>query len=391
MPSIVDPMRDHAFALGARDVALGLLARGVARAGALDDDRRNDRENDDSEGCVDHAVPRAPAVPPVGRHALAGMLLHRTRRCPTGSSSERALKSLREVSHAVSSRPSAPRGGKRPAPPARAHLPDYDEQLSGFHRAFEPELQAILSSLPLAPSMKVLDLACGDGFYTRRLADRLGVGGSVTGVDLDRGYLAAAESEAACYTGRATIDFVAASFDRLPFADDTFDVAWCAQSLYSLPEPVVVLGHLARVVRPGGVVAILENDTMHQVFLPWPVSLELPLRAAELRALSQESRHPAKFYVGRRLLAVFAQADLEQLTMATHAIDRQAPFGEAERVLLQCYLDGVEKRVAPFLDAALLNELRELREPSSPRHLLREPHLTMTWLNVLALGRKRAR
>ncbi len=269
-------------------------------------------------------------------------------------------------------------------------LPDYAEQLSEFHRAFELELLDLLGSLPLTPKMKVLDLACGDGFYTRRLAARLGVGGSVTGVDLDPGYLFAATREAARHTGRATIDFVAASFDRLPFADGTFDFVWCAQSLYSLPEPVVVLRHVARVLRPGGVVAVLENDTLHQVSLPWPVGLELPLRAAELRAFTEESRHPSKFYVGRRLLAVFAAAGFEPLTMATHAIDRQAPLGEAEQRLLQSYLDGVERRVAPFLHPARLRELRGLSDPRSRHHMLREPHLTMTWFNVLALGRKPA-
>jgi ubiquinone/menaquinone biosynthesis C-methylase UbiE len=237
--------------------------------------------------------------------------------------------------------------------------------------------------------MKVLDLACGDGFYTRRIADRLGCRGSVTGVDLNLAYLSEARQEAGRQTGRATIDFVAASFDRLPFRDDTFDLVWCAQSLYSLPEPVVVLRHLARVLRPGGIVAILENDTMHQVLLPWPVGLELPLRAAELRALSEVTLNPSKYYVGRRLPAVFAAAGLEPLEMTTRAFDRQAPFGEAEQALLQSYLDEVANRVAPYLDASLLQELRRLMDPKSPQHMLRQPYLTMTWLNVLALGRKR--
>lgn len=273
-------------------------------------------------------------------------------------------------------------------PPRERALPNYDNQLSRFHCAFEPELQRILDVLPLTPAMKVLDLACGDGFYSRRIADRLGPGGSVTGVDLNLAYLDEARQEAARQTGEATIDFVAASFDRLPFPDDTFDFVWCAQSLYSLPEPVVVLRTLARVLRPGGIVAVLENDTMHQVFLPWPVRLELPLRAAELRALS-ETRNPNKYYVGRRLPAVLAEAGLEPLKMATQAIDREAPFGEAERALLQSYLEGVANRVAPYLDAPLLQELRQLIDPRSPDHILRQPYLTMTWLNVLALGRKR--
>lgn len=270
-------------------------------------------------------------------------------------------------------------------------LPDYDEQLSGFHDAFEPELEGILRGLPLAPDMNVLDLACGDGFYTRRIAARLGRDGHVTGVDLNRAYLAQARQETARARAAAEVRFVAASFDELPFADDTFDFVWCAQSLYSLPEPVVVLGHVSRVLRPGGVLAVLENDTMHQVFLPWPARLELPLRTAELRALEQESRHPSKFYVGRHLPAVFAAAGLVPLTISTHPFDRQAPLGAAERGLLQSYLDEVAERVTPYLEPSLLEELRALRDPRSPHHMLRQPHLTMTWLNVLALGQKPTR
>lgn len=277
---------------------------------------------------------------------------------------------------------------EKAGPACEQPLPDYDRQLSGFHRAFKRELQAIVNELPLRPEMRVLDLACGDGFYTRRLADRLGPGASITGVDLNLAYLAQAGEEAARQSGRARIDFVAASFDRLPFLDGTFDFVWCAQSLYSLPDPVVAIGHMARVLRPGGLVAVLENDTLHQVFLPWPVRLELPLRTAELQSFLGGARNSSKYYVGRRLPALLAAAGLEPLRMTTHAFDRQAPLGVAERELLQSYLEEVAERVAPHLDAALLQELRQLVDPGSPQHLLGQPYMTMTWLNVLAIGRR---
>jgi ubiquinone/menaquinone biosynthesis C-methylase UbiE len=267
-------------------------------------------------------------------------------------------------------------------------LPAYEYQLSAFHRAFEVELVAMLARLPLAPAMRVLDLACGDGFYTRRLAECLGAGGSVVGVDVDPAYLEVARREVSTFRGDATIELVEASFDRLPFPAGSFDVVWCAQSLQSLPDPVLVLQHILPVLKPGGIVAILENDTMHQVFLPWPVGLELPLRSAELRALA-ETGHPSKFYIGRRLPAVFAAAGLEPLQTTTLAIDRQAPFHTAEHQLLQCYLDELVERVRPHLEAPLLDQLRGLADPASPHHLLHQPYLTMTWLNVLALGRRR--
>lgn len=245
-----------------------------------------------------------------------------------------------------------------------------------------------MNALPVGAAMRVLDLACGDGFYTRRIAARLGPEGSITGVDLNLAYLAEAAQEARRHHGRAPIDFVAASFDRLPFPDGSFDLVWCAQSLYSLPDPAVAIAHMARMLRPGGRVAVLENDTLHQVFLPWPVALELPLRAAELRSFREGSRNSSKYYVGRRLPSLLAAAGLQPLRMTTHAFDRQAPLGAAERDLLQCYLDEVAERVTPHLEATLLHDLRQLIEPGSPRHLLGQPHLTMTWLNVLAIGGK---
>jgi hypothetical protein len=144
---------------------------------------------------------------------------------------------------------------------------------------------------------------------------------------------------------------------------------------------------MARVLRPGGIAAVLENDTLHQVFLPWPVHLELPLRAAELRFL-EESQNSSKYYVGRRLPAQLAAAGLEPSRFTTHAFDRQAPLGEAEHALLQGYLEEVAKRVGPYLDAPLVQALRQLVDPESSHHLLGQPYLTMTWVNVLALGRK---
>ncbi|MEO6954489.1 MAG: methyltransferase domain-containing protein [Polyangia bacterium] len=266
-------------------------------------------------------------------------------------------------------------------------LPAYEKQLARFHRAFERELEAIVAELPLDDGMRVLDLACGDGFYTRRIAERLGKDGAVVAVDISCAYLAEARKDVTRGPGQARVDLVAASLDQLPFPDGVFDLVWCAQSLFSLPDPVVAVRHMARVVRPGGVVAVLENDTLHQVLLPWPVNLELSLRTAELRCLSEYEGGSSKFYVGRRLPAIFAAAGLEPVRLTTHGFDRLAPLAEVEQALLQTYLDELSERVAPYLDDPLLAELRRLVDPASPQHLLRQPHLSLTWLNVLAFGR----
>ena len=181
-------------------------------------------------------------------------------------------------------------------------IPDYEPLLAAYHRAFAAELEAMVASLPIRPGDRVLEMACGDGAYTGWLADRVDPGGSVVALDLLMGYLRKARAGLARAEGAGRARFVAGSIERLPFADGSFDHAWCAQSLFSLPEPVDAVRRMARVVRPGGTVAVLEDDTMHQVLLPWPVDLELAVRSAEWEAFREESDHPGKFYVGRRLL-----------------------------------------------------------------------------------------
>lgn len=276
-------------------------------------------------------------------------------------------------------------------PPGRrraAGIPGYERLLSSFHRTFERELGAIVERLPLRRGMRVLDLACGDGFYTRRMAERLGPGSLVVGADFNLAYLDGCRARVAGRPSQAESGFVGSQFDHLPFPDGTFDLVWCAQSLYSLPDAVAAVASMARVLRPGGQVAILENDSLHHVILPWPIALELPLRAAELLAFQAEGRGHEGFEVGRRLPAILAAAGLEPLRLTTHAFDRQAPLAPPERELLRCYLEALLQRVAPQVEPALLGELQLLVDPGSATSLLRQPALSMTWLCVLAMGRK---
>ena len=147
----------------------------------------------------------------------------------------------------------------------------------------------MVRSLPIAEGDRVLEMACGDGAYTPWLAKKVGDAGKVVGLDVSTEYLKVAKQAT---RNNSNVRFVAGSIDRLPFEDGAFDVAWCAQSLFSLPEPVDAVRRMARVVKPGGLVAVLEDDTMHQVLLPWPVDVELAVRLAEWQSLVEESDEP---------------------------------------------------------------------------------------------------
>jgi ubiquinone/menaquinone biosynthesis C-methylase UbiE len=132
-----------------------------------------------------------------------------------------------------------------------AKLPGYAPTLLAYHRAFERELRDLIAGLPLRPDARVLDLACGDGVYAHWLAERLGEGGRVLAVDLSPAFLELARREIP--TGALTdrVTFAMADLRHLPIPEESFDLVWCAQSLYSLPDPVHALRRMERAARPG--------------------------------------------------------------------------------------------------------------------------------------------
>ena len=268
-----------------------------------------------------------------------------------------------------------------------ADLPDYAPQIAAFHRAFAPELRAVVASLPLNPQMRVLDVGCGDGFYTGLLADRLQPQGTAIGLDVNESFLDVARRRPALVQARCQVQLLAGDISALPEEARGCDFVWCAQSLYSLPEPVSAVRQMSAALKPGGLLAVLENDTLHQLLLPWPSDLEMTLRAAELRAFADESSRPGKFYVGRRLPAVLAEAGLEPLSFRTQCIDRQAPLSDDLEAFLHSYLERLNERVQHYLDEAMAARFAELIDSSNPQYLLRQPWFTMSWLNVLAWGR----
>jgi SAM-dependent methyltransferase len=180
----------------------------------------------------------------------------------------------------------------------------------------------------------------------------------------------------------------AARLERLPFPENHFDLAWCAQSLYTMPDPIETLAQIVRFVRPGGSVAVLEDDTLHHVLLPWPIEIELALRGAELLALAEHSMKPRKFYVGRSLLEVLSAAGLRNCRVRTYATDRTPPLDSDLAEFLTLYLTRLKQVTAPYLETALRARVCRLLDPNSAGYILNSPDLTVTVLDHVVWGVK---
>lgn len=124
----------------------------------------------------------------------------------------------------------------------------------------------------LLPHLKedytILDVGSGPGTITIDLAKNYVPKGKVLGVEnVDNPLMASRAS--AIEQGVENVEFQVADVHKLPFADDTFDVAFAHQVLQHLPDPVKALQEMRRVVKPGGIVAVRDNYMAGTVIYPW--------------------------------------------------------------------------------------------------------------------------
>ena len=117
------------------------------------------------------------------------------------------------------------------------------------------EQRRAADALGLSGAQGLLDIACGPGNFTGKLAQRLPAGGLAVGLDISVPMLTRAVLD---NSGPRTC-YVRGDAGTLPFGDETFDAVCCFGALYLMPEPFRVAHEMVRVLRPGGRMAILTS------------------------------------------------------------------------------------------------------------------------------------
>ncbi|MFE2248961.1 class I SAM-dependent methyltransferase [Streptomyces lavendulae] len=117
-----------------------------------------------------------------------------------------------------------------------------------------PAFTAAVGELGVGPGDRVLDAGCGTGRALTPLRAAVGPSGTVLGVDLTERMLAAAREAGRDADGTLLLADVA----RLPLRDGTLDAVFAAGLIAHLPDPAANLAELARVVRPGGRLALFH-------------------------------------------------------------------------------------------------------------------------------------
>jgi len=146
---------------------------------------------------------------------------------------------------------------------------EWDELASSYFPD-ETRIEAALGLLN--PKAVIVDIGCGTGKSTAAIAQYVG---KVIGIDHSRAMLAKAK-ERAKQLGLKNCEFRLADWHKIPLKTNTANAAWSTMALHHEEDPTVLLREMVRIVKPGGVVLIVDlkrhdfdwlRDEMHDVWL----------------------------------------------------------------------------------------------------------------------------
>jgi SAM-dependent methyltransferase len=120
-----------------------------------------------------------------------------------------------------------------------------------------PEQDLFITWLGLSPSSRLLDLACGSGRPSLRIAQKTGC--RVCGIDLNPDGIEQAQASAQELGLGERAEFRAGdATTRLPFADASFDAVMCIDAINHLPDRPRLFEEWRRVLKPGGRLLITD-------------------------------------------------------------------------------------------------------------------------------------
>jgi ubiquinone/menaquinone biosynthesis C-methylase UbiE len=142
-------------------------------------------------------------------------------------------------------------------------------------RRFVHPPESLARRLQIEPTHSVLEIGCGPGWFSPALG-RAAVAGALHLVDLQPEMLGQARQRAGSVSrsGHGGTTAVAAEADHLPYRSSAFDRALLAAVLGETPDPAAAVHEASRVLKPGGLLAVLETRTDPD-FIPFSQLLEI--------------------------------------------------------------------------------------------------------------------
>jgi ubiquinone/menaquinone biosynthesis C-methylase UbiE len=198
----------------------------------------------------------------------------------------------------------------------------YDDPLNSFWPRFG---RKTIERLDLRTGENVLDVCCGSGASAIPAAEKVGVDGSVLGVDLAENLLALARAKAR-HLALHNIEFRVGDMLDLRLPESHFDAVVCVFGIFFVPDMAAAVRALWRLVRPGGRLAI---TTWGPHFFE-PVNSVFWNAIREVRPDLYKGFHPwDRICEPQSLLVLLHEAGIEEAEIVAEAGEHSIPSPEA--------------------------------------------------------------
>jgi demethylmenaquinone methyltransferase/2-methoxy-6-polyprenyl-1,4-benzoquinol methylase len=233
----------------------------------------------------------------------------------------------------------------------------------------DPVIREAIRLIGFPEGSRGLDAGCGIGNHLFLLAEAVGPGGHVTGLELFADFIVHAQKRARRSSLSRRIELRQGDVNAMPFDDDSFDWAWSVDCIghVSIGQPVDGLREMARVVKPGGRVALLGYST--QMLLPGHPQLEARLNAtASATTALGDEREPDELFP--RALGWFRKVGITEPVAKTVVGTVHAPLDEGVRRALMSLFGMLWDSRQSEMEASDREEYERLTDSDSPDCLL---------------------
>jgi len=235
--------------------------------------------------------------------------------------------------------------------------------------------QEIVDWLEIPPGAPVLEAGSGAGGFTALLAGAVGSAGSVSALDMTPELLQTAREQLARSQFKGRVSFHEGDIQHLPFDDGRFDLVWSSKTIHHLPEQLVGVREVMRVIKPGGRFALREGG-LRPRFLPVDIGLGDPGLEDRLEVAFDQWFHRfvrqgdgvVRYPHGWTQL--LTDGGFTNVSARTFILELLPPFSHVQVEfmlnLLKHWVDSDER--AAFITGDDAEVIKQLTDPNSPAY-----------------------
>ena len=265
--------------------------------------------------------------------------------------------------------------------------PGSEERLTRSDQFYKSTDRKIIEWLPLEPGNAALDAGCGAAGFAELLAEKVGDTGTIDAADTSTHLLEHNQERLANDPIGSRIRFYESSIDNLPFGNASYDLVWSSRAVHHLADPPAGVRELARVLNPGGTLALREGglparflpDTMQ--FAATGLNERLAGAAKQWMAghvhFDEEDGHAPYPFGWTQMLR---DAGLTDVSAKTFILEFMPPFSNEQQEHLLSGLTrwSEDEGHRELISQDDLSAVSQLIDPNSPEYVFNRPDLHYT-------------